>query len=147
MLLKAIVRLVLTAAVFAVVATCVGVLLSLFFKGSEFLDGFGLTQFVNDCRKNFVLMLVAICIAQLLGHIGFGRADDSLSPRSLGGVTKALIYFPGLPLFGALGSMIFLRLSEIIGLGINDTHIVVVFTLIFWGYGAYLCKTRYFNKI
>ena len=145
-ILKSISSAVLTAAGYAIGFTLISILLNLFFEGFQSLNGYSGAQFAENLIKMFILSLIAICIITTSSHIQFGKASNSLSKRPLSSFTKALIYFLGLPLSGAIFSMVIVRLFQILGIGIKDTYIVISFTLIFWGYGAYLCKTRYFNN-
>ena len=144
--LKSIYRVVLTATCYAIAFTLISILLNLFFEGAKSLNGFSGVQLAESLRKMFGFVLIAICINAIFIRVKYGKADNLLSKKPLSAFTKGVIYFLGLPLFGAIFSMVVVRLFQIIGVGIRDIYVVISFTLIFWGYGAYLCKTRYFNN-
>ena len=94
----------------------------------------------------FGFALIAICINAIFIRVKSDKVDNSLSKIPPSAFTKGVIYFLGLPLFGAIFSMVIVRLFQIVGIGIKDIYVVISFTLIFWGYSAYLCKTKYFNN-
>ncbi len=141
--LKFLVSLVVRSIVFAVFITLLSLTLELFFEGAATFENFSAIDLFKTYLHNLALFLF---LFTLLNFVIIGRPERSLGNKPLTTFTKTLIIFPGLPLFGMIFSMYFVRLFELFGLSISPTTIVITATITFWGYGAYLCKTVFFKN-
>jgi len=118
----------------------------LFFKGKEFVNELTLEAIVIGYAHNVALISVILVIVNAFGRINIGKSSPVIGSPPLSSFTKILIIFLGFPLFGLIFSMVFVRIFEILGAPISTGATIAVFTLFFWAYGIYKCKTVYFKN-
>ena len=135
-----------TSLLFGLFITVLNISLSLFFEGMAFANKITLKAVAIGYVHNVVLIFVVLIIVNAFGRINVGKSNPVIGKPALTLFTKTLIIFPGLPLFGLLFSMVFVRLFEIFGVPISRGTTVAVFTLSLWVYGVYKCKTVYFKN-
>lgn len=138
--------LILTSILFGAFILVFNIALSLFFDGKEVLDDLTINILLNSYVHSIALVFVALLIVHAFGHVSIGRPSSQIVCPPLSSFTKGLILFVGLPILGLIISMFFVRLVEILAIPISSGVIVAVFTLFFWAYGFYKCKTVFFKS-
>ena len=145
-LVKSIFLTFISAAVATVFVTLFLYGIELFFDGYESLENITATEIISVYKEKFIIIFSAFIIISIFNRVNIGKPENTLSKKQISGFTKAVIYVFGLPVLGAILSMIIVRCFNILGFSFNETYIVILTIFFVWVVGAYLCKTVYFKN-